>query len=63
MELLESTDPDIHEEFMSGNTCVNKNDEPFYAIGSDHAIEHVNKTMKIQSGLKSLTQQSAAIAR
>ena len=63
IELLESTNPDIHEEFMRGNFCVNKNDIPFCAIGLDHAIKHVNKTMKIQAGLKSLTQQPAAIAR
>lgn len=48
MELLESTDPDIHEEFMSGNFCVNKNDIPFCSIGPELAIEHVNKTTKIR---------------
>lgn len=48
MELLESTHPDIHEELMSGNFCVNKNDIPFCAIGPDRAIEHVNKTTKIR---------------
>ena len=63
MELLESTDPEIHEEFMSGNFCVNKNDIPFCTIGPEHAIEHVNKTMKIRGGLKGLTQQPAAMAR
>ena len=56
MKLLESSDPDIHEEFMSGNFCVNKNDISFCAIGPDHAIKHVNKTMKIRGGLKGLTQ-------
>ena len=63
MEQLESSDPDLHEEFMKGNFCVNKNDIPFCAIGPDHAIEHENKTMKIQEGLKGLTQQPAALAR
>ena len=48
---------------MRGNFCVNKNDIPFCAIGPDHAIEHENKTMKIQGGLKGLTQQPAAMAR
>ena len=46
MKLLESSDPDIHEEFMKGNFCVNRNGIPFCAIGPDHAIEHENKTMK-----------------
>ena len=36
---------------------------PFCAIGPDHAIEHVNKIMKIQGGLKGLTQQPAAMTR
>ena len=57
MKQLESTDPDIHAEFMAGNFCVNKNEVPFCAIGPDHGIEHVNKIMKIQGGLKGLTQQ------
>ena len=48
---------------MSGNFCGKKNDIPFCAIGPDHAIEHVNKTMKIRGGLKGLTQQPAAMAR
>ena len=48
---------------MRGNFCVNKNDIPFCAIGPDHAIEHENKTMKIQGGLKGLTQPPAAMAR
>ena len=63
MELLESRDPDIYEEFMKGNFCVNKNDIPFCAIGPDHAIEHENKTMKVRGRLKGLTQQPAAMAR
>ena len=63
MKQLESTDPDIHAEFMAGNFCVNQNEVPFCAIGPDHAMEHVNKIMKIQGGLKGLTQQPAAMAR
>ena len=55
MELLESSDPDIYEEFMKGNFCVNKNGIPFCAIGPEHAIEHENKTMKVRGGLKGLT--------
>ena len=35
----------------------------FCAIGPDHAMEHVNKLMKIRGGLKGLTQQPAAMAR
>ena len=63
MEQLETSDPGLYEEFMRANFCVNKNDIPFCAVGPDHAIEHENKTMKIQGGLKDLTQQPAAMAR
>lgn len=63
MEQLELSDPDLHEEFMKGNFCVNKNDIRFCAIVPDHAIEHEKKIMKIQGGLKGLTQQPTALAR
>ena len=63
MHRLKIDDPDIHHEFMQGNFCVNKNEIPFCAIGPDHAIENVNKLMKIRGGLKGLTQQPAAMAR
>ena len=63
MHRLKIDDPDIHHEFIQGNFCVNKNEIPFCAIGPDHAIEHVNKLMKIRGGLKGLTQQPAAMAR
>ena len=46
---------------MKGIFCVNKNDIPFCALGLDHTIK--NTTMKIQAGLKGLTQQAAAMAR
>ena len=62
MQKIEVDDPDIYEEFMQGNFCVNKSEIPFCAVGPDHALEHVNK-MKIQGGLKGLTQQPAAMTR
>lgn len=60
---IEVDDPALYNEFMQGNFCVNKNEIPFCTIGPDHAIEHVNKIMKIRGGLKGLTQQPAAMAR
>ena len=63
MEQLELSDPDLQEEFMKGNFCINKNDIPFCAIGPDDAIGIANKIMRIQGGLKALTQQPAALAR
>ena len=63
MQKIEVDDPDIYEEFMQGNFCVNKSEIPFCAIGPDHAIEHVNKMMMIQGGFKGLMQQPAAMTR
>ena len=46
MESLRHKDPLIHEEFMSGNWVVNKNDVvPFCAIGVDTALENVSRSI------------------
>lgn len=63
MEKLKVTDPDIYQEFCNGNFCVKKTKIPFVSIGPDHAIEQVNKIMKIQGGLKGITQQKSALLR
>ncbi|MES9879620.1 MAG: hypothetical protein ABW185_01920, partial [Sedimenticola sp.] len=63
MEKLQASDPDIYAEFLDGNFCVYKREVPFCAIGPDHAIEHVNKLMKISGGLKGLTQNASAMTR
>jgi len=47
MTALQTTDPDIHEEFMDGNSVVNKNKIPFCAIGVDHAVEHISRITKV----------------
>ena len=48
---LRVTDPDIHQEFIDGNFGVNKNQIPFCAIGVDHALEHIDRIMKVTGGL------------
>jgi len=64
---LQVTDPDqdhrsqiTDQEFMDGNFSVNKNQIPFCAIGVDHALEHVNHTMKVTGGLVGITQNASA---
>ena len=43
MASLESSDPKIYGEFITGNWVVNKNKEvPFCAIGGDTALEHLS---------------------
>ncbi len=59
MATLQKTDPDIHQEFMNGNFAVNKNHIPFCAIGMDHALEHINRIMKVTGGLMGVTQNAS----
>ena len=52
MNCLPKTDPDVYGEFLSGNWVVNKNSSvPFCALGVDHGLEHVNRSMKVNGGL------------
>ena len=60
---LKESDPEIWEEFEKGNFCVNKTEVPFCSIGVDHAIEHINRMMKVKGGLSGITFQPAALAR
>ena len=56
MELLPKSDPDIYDEFISGNWVVNKNpNSACCAIGADNALEHVNRKMKVSGGLVGIT--------
>ena len=55
-----NTDPDIYEEFQKGNWVVNKTNIPFCAVGPDHALEQVNRSMKVAGGLIGITQKANA---
>ena len=60
MNALKTTDPDIYQELMDGNCSVHKNQIPFCAIGVDHALEHINRIMKVTGGLVGITQNASA---
>lgn len=61
MASIESSDPDIHHEFLQGNWVVNKNESvSFCAIGADHALEHINRSMKVSGGLVGITLNEVA---
>ena len=61
MDKLRERDNDIHTEFLSSNWVVNKNPSvSFCAIGADHALEHINSSMKIVGGLTGLTLNANA---
>jgi len=63
MTALQSTDPDIHQEFIDGNFVVNKNQIPFCAIGVDHALEHINRIIKVTGELVGITHNVSAQER
>ena len=64
MKSLKTTDPEIEAEFQNGNWVVNKNAlVPFCGLGADHALEHVNHSMKVSGGLVGLTLNPSARAK
>ena len=46
MHPLESTHPDVHEQFMAVNAVVNTSKQNFNHLSTDQALEHVNKMSK-----------------
>ena len=56
MKSLETSDPDIYAELQQGNWVVNKNASvSFCALGADHGLEHINRSMKVTGGLVGIT--------
>lgn len=49
MHRLELDDPNIHNEFVKGNFCVNNDEILFCAIGPDQATEHANGSVQFCS--------------
>ena len=61
MNDLPVTDETIYGEFLQGNWVVNKNENvAFCAVGADHALEHLNRSMKVSGGLVSITLNESA---
>ena len=61
MSSLPTTDPNVRAKFLSGNWVVNKNSTiPFCALGAEHGLEHVNRSMKVSGGLVGFTLNQAA---
>ena len=63
MSPLERTYPDIWSEFSNGNWVAIKNTIPFCAIRPDHALEHINRWMKVTRGLVGITLNKNARKR
>ena len=56
MMVLQTTNPDVYQEFTDLNFTVDKNQIPFCAIWVDHALEHINRIMEVTGGLVGVTQ-------
>lgn len=61
---LQTTDPEIWQDFMAHEFTVNTSNQiPFTRIGIDHAQEHVNKNLKGQGAIGGITQSPATLLK
>lgn len=63
MHDLKNNHPKTWEEMKGGNIAVTRNAIPFVSIGADHACEHLNKLMKIHSGIVGISNNANARQR
>ena len=62
MHDLRTTYPDTWNELVGGSLSVSKNGIPF-TFGADHACEHLNRQMKVKSGLVGISNNVNAMQR
>ena len=60
MHELKIKHPATWKELEDGNISVTKNEIPFVSIGPDHACEHLNRVMKVHSGLVGISNSANA---
>lgn len=63
MYALKSSHPETWRELEAGNISVTKNTIPFVSIGADHAVEHLNRLLKVHSGLIGISNNANARQR
>ncbi|KAK1879681.1 Acetyl-coenzyme A carboxylase carboxyl transferase subunit beta, partial [Dissostichus eleginoides] len=63
MHDLRINHPQTWEELHAGNIAVTKSVIPFVSVGADHACEHLNKLMKIRSGIIGISNNANARQR
>jgi len=63
MHALKSSRPDTWRELEAGNISVTKNTIPFVSIGADHAVEHLNRSLKVHAGLIGISNNANARQR
>lgn len=60
MHQIKTKHPATWRELEGGNTSVTKNEIPFVSIGADHPSEHLNRMIKIDSGLVGISNNVKA---
>lgn len=64
MHALQTDHPETWRELQAGgNISVTKSGIPFVSIGADHACEHLNRMMKVHSGLIGISNNANARQR
>ena len=63
MHELKIKHPATWKELEDGNISVTKSEIPFVSIGPDHAYEHLNRMMKVHSGLVGISNNANARQR
>lgn len=63
MKDLKTNHPNTWSELASGNVSVTRSAIPFVSVGADHACEHINRQMKVHSGLTGISNNANARQR
>ena len=64
MNMLESSHPKVHEEFLAGNFSVSRSGHPFSQVSTDMALEQsINADSKSKGGIVGMSQSPAALER
>ncbi|CAH3019782.1 unnamed protein product, partial [Porites evermanni] len=64
MNMLESSHPKVHEEFLAGNFSVSRSGYPFSQVSTDMALEQsINADSKSKGGIVGMSQSPAALER
>jgi len=64
MHDLQTTEPEIWQEFVNGDFTVNSSSEvSFTRMGVDHAMDHPNMCMKGQGGISGITSSPATLLK
>ena len=60
MKNLENTAPEVYAEFMNGNFVLKRSKRRFNQVPAGQATEWINKTCKMQNGIKGITRNDQA---